>query len=49
MYKVLKPLKGYGYLVGNLVDNLKEEDISYFLHWKMIELVKVEKPVKTKK
>jgi len=48
MYKVLKPLQGYGYLVGDLTDQIKPEDAEKFLAHKHIEIIeapaKVEAP-----
>lgn len=47
MYKVLKPLAGYGYLVGDETDKISEEDAKKFLKAKHI--VAVEKPAKKSK
>jgi len=53
MYKVLKPLQGYGYLVGDLTDQIKPEDAEKFLAHKHIEIIeapaKVEAPAEIKK
>lgn len=47
MYQVLKPLQGYGYLVGDVTDKISEEDAKKFLKAKFI--TKVEKPTKKSK
>lgn len=46
MYKVLKPLPGYGYCIGDETKHIKEADAERFLIHKMIEKVE---PKKVKK
>ena len=44
MYKVLKPLGGYGYLVGDVTIHIAEKDIPKFLENKSIEKVAQKAP-----
>ena len=44
MYKVLAPLPGYGYCIGDIADVIRESDISAFLAKKKIEPIKAAKP-----
>lgn len=39
MYKVLKPLGGYGYLVGDITEHIAEADIPKLLQLKFIEII----------
>jgi hypothetical protein len=43
MYKILKPLNGYGYLVGDITSQIKPVDVERFLKHKLIEEVIPEK------
>jgi len=42
MWKVLKPLNGYGYLVGTVTEHIRPEDIEPFLRHQHIEAAKAE-------
>lgn len=46
MFKVLKPLAGYGYLVGDETDKIKKEDVDRFLKAKHIEPIEAKKKPK---
>lgn len=38
MYKVLAPLPGYGYCIGDVTKHIKEQDADLFLKQNKIEL-----------
>lgn len=42
MYKVLKPLPGYGYCIGDETKYISDEDAKKFLQQKKIEMASVE-------
>ena len=44
MYKVLAPLPGYGYAIGDIADVISESDISSFLADQKIEKIEEDKP-----
>ena len=44
MYKVLAPLPGYGYAIGDIADVISESDIPVFLADKKIEPTEEAKP-----
>jgi hypothetical protein len=44
MYKVLAPLPGYGYAIGDIADVISTSDIPAFLDQKKIELTEAAKP-----
>ncbi len=48
-YQVLKPLNGYGYIIGDVTDKIKKEDAERFLSHKLIAEVAEEKAPKAKK
>lgn len=48
MYKVLLPLAGYGYCIGDETEHISEEDAKLFLAHNMISIIETPEPKKEK-
>jgi hypothetical protein len=49
MFKVIKPLKGYGYVAGDQTDKINPSDAKLFLAYGLIEEVTSPAPAQPKK
>lgn len=49
MYKVLAPLPGYGYIIGDIADVIQPSDLDRFLQEKRIEKVEEQSSKKADK